>query len=748
MSKAILMDSIFSTRPSCLLRNSLLMILAWFMTIHAAFSQVQVPAGIPESDLMRIATEIKPSARQLAWQQLETTAFIHFGMNTFYNREWGEGNEDPARFNPRQLNTDQWARMLRDAGLRMMILTCKHHDGFCLWPSRMTSHTVAASPWLGGKGDLVRLAAESCRKYGLKFGIYLSPWDKHEATYGSPAYNTFFMAQITELLTQYGKIDEVWFDGACGEGPNGKRQQYDWASWYSLIRKLQPDAVIAIMGPDVRWVGTESGYGRETEWSVVPLSLSSPDSVAAASQQQELSEGFLPPGDMTEPDLGSRNKIRDAKNLIWYPSEVDVSIRPGWFWHPAENGRVKSAVKLLDIYFCSVGRNSQLLLNIPPDTNGLIHAADSVSLREWRQSIDAISRKNYLSNAEAVTGNQKITPAVMSDGDPTTAWSPEPDSTYTLELILEETAEFDVLLLQEDLSHGQRTELFELEAFCEGRWKMICHGTTIGYKRLLRFDPVSTNRVRLRIRQSRLSPHIGEIGLYRFLPSVVAFPASAAFRDSVVVRLSSPGKETVIRYTTNGSLPDENSAIYTSPLCFRESVTLNCRAFRADGTSGFPVAYTYHKSGFDLTLAVPPDERYPGDGAAGLCDGLRGSTDYADGRWCGFPGKDMVATLDLGKTLPIHEFSAGFCVNTKSWIFPPSAWIIEISVDGLSYTEVSHERVNQPLSDTEEILTLTLKKDCTARFVRIRAVNAGLLPEWHPGHGEPAWLFADEIMIR
>jgi len=272
---------------------------------------------------------VKPTPQQLAWQESELTMFLHFGINTFTDREWGDGKEDPKLFNPIELDARQWVQVAKDAGFKYMILTAKHHDGFCLWPSEYTEHSVKNSPWRAGKGDVVRELADACQEAGMKMGIYLSPWDRHEQTYGdSPVYNQYFRNQLTELLTNYGEISEVWFDGACGEGPNGRRQEYDWQSYYEVIRKLQPNAVIAICGPDIRWVGNEDGVARETEWSVQDA-----------------------------------NPVihKDIEGKVWYPAECDVSIRPGWFWHKSQDDKVKSLEHLLDIYYKSVGRNRTLL---------------------------------------------------------------------------------------------------------------------------------------------------------------------------------------------------------------------------------------------------------------------------------------------------------------------------------------------------------------------------------------------------
>ena len=354
----------------------------------------------------------------------------------------------------------------------------------------------------------------------MKFGVYLSPWDRHEQTYGdSPAYNKYFREQLTELLTNYGEIAEVWFDGACGEGSNGKKQVYDWKSYYSTIRKLQPNAVIAVMEPDVRWVGTESGYGRETEWSVVPVSANSLEDIAANSQQEEESDGaFIPEGNMMDKDLGSRNVITKAGGLVWYPSEVDVSIRPGWFYHSSEDDKVKTPEKLLDIYFSSVGRNSLLLLNIPPDTRGLLHENDVKNLQLFKKTVDEIFSINYVSGAKATSdSNIKGHGANLCiDNNNETYWMAATDkSGATLEFELEEPKTFNVLMLQENIKVGQRIESFVLETWTGKGWEKVTGGTTVGYKRLLRFDAVTTSKLRFKILQSRLNPTISSLGLYQ-----------------------------------------------------------------------------------------------------------------------------------------------------------------------------------------------------------------------------------------
>ncbi|RZK32693.1 MAG: alpha-L-fucosidase, partial [Hymenobacter sp.] len=288
--------------------------LASHAQLYTAGNYAAIPAGSSSAAIIQKAAHVVPSPRQLRWQQLELTGFLHFGMNTFTNKEWGDGTESPALFNPTSLDAGQWVRACKNGGIKQVIITAKHHDGFCLWPSKYTAHSVKSSPWKGGKGDVVKEVADACHAQKVGFGVYLSPWDRNSPYFGDSAkYNNYFVNQLTELLSNYGRVDEVWFDGANGEGPTGRKQVYDFNRWYALIRKLQPTAVIAVMGPDVRWVGTESGYGREMEWSVVPTETQRQANVAANSQKEV---AFVPKNRM-EDDLGSRAKIKHAPALVW-----------------------------------------------------------------------------------------------------------------------------------------------------------------------------------------------------------------------------------------------------------------------------------------------------------------------------------------------------------------------------------------------------------------------------------------------
>lgn len=463
---------------------------------------VQFPEHATLEQKVSMAARLVPSPQQLEWQQMELTAFLHFGINTFADREWGDGKEDPALFNPTDLDAEQWVRTLKEAGFKMVLLTAKHHDGFCLWPTKTTKHSVASSPWKDGKGDVVKELRDACTKYDMKFGVYLSPWDRNAECYGdSPRYNEFFIEQLTELLTNYGEVHEVWFDGANGEGPNGKKQVYDWDAFYKTIQRLQPKAVMAIMGDDVRWVGNERGLGRETEWSTTVLT----PGVYARSTENNQRLGI----DNKSQDLGSREMLKNATELFWYPSEVDVSIRPGWFWHENENGKVKSLKHLADIYFQSVGYNSVLLLNIPPDRRGRIHEADVARLKEfaaYRQQVFADNR---------VQKGQKMWNAASGD---------------QREYELKSSSKINVVLLQEDIARGQRVESFRVEGRVGGQWQLLGEGTTVGYKRMLRFPEVETEALRITIGSSRLEAHISNVAAY-YAPDVEEQQASSQWND-------------------------------------------------------------------------------------------------------------------------------------------------------------------------------------------------------------------------
>lgn len=444
------------------------------------------------SRLIEKAANIIPSERQYNWQTTEFYAFVHFGVNTFTDREWGDGKENPEIFNPVKFDANQWVEAIKEAGMRGLILTCKHHDGFCLWPSKYTEHSVKNSPYKSGSGDIVREVAEACEKGGIKFGVYLSPWDRHEQSYGdSPMYNQYFVNQLKELLTQYGPIFSVWFDGACAEGPNGKLQEYDWDAYYSVIRECQPGAAISVCGPDVRWCGNEGGYTRKAEWSVVPKFLSDVEKIAAKSQQIDDGE-FSRRVTNSDEDLGSREFISHVDELIWYPCETNTSIRPGWFYHKHEDDKIRSLDDLMNVYYKSVGGNSTFLLNIPPDKNGLFHENDVKRLKEIGERLKKDFGVNFAENIE---------PNIKTDG-----------KTAEISIRLNNKAEISKFVLMEDIKNsGQRVE--EYEIYADG--ELLYKGQTIGYKKIAILEkPVKTDNVLIKITQSRISPNVSFIGVY------------------------------------------------------------------------------------------------------------------------------------------------------------------------------------------------------------------------------------------
>ena len=448
---------------------------------------------------------MKPTPSQLAWHQAELTMFLHFGMNTFTDREWGDGQEDPKLFAPTDLDARQWVQVAKETGFRYVILTAKHHDGFCLWPSKYTDHSVKNSPWRGGKGDVVREFADACHEAKLKLGLYLSPWDRHEPTYGdSPAYNRYYVNQLTELLTQYGEVAEVWLDGANGEGPNGKRQEYDFDAFKATIRKHQPKAVIFApfpMTPDIRWIGNEDGVAGDPCWATLNLER---------ALEIERTEGW-------GPKLQGIYQHGDPDGTHWMPGESDVSLRPGWFWHEAEDSKLKSLDHLVDLYFKSVGRNSLLLLNVPPNWRGLLSDPDVQRLREFRATLDRLFAHNLAQGKPAFGSltDRRTRPTNAVDGNPRTFWSPlETNSSPSLEIDLGAPTTFDTALAMEQIAEGQCVESYRLEAWKDGDWKEVARGTTIGHKRLDRFPPVTARRVRWSFSKSRPCPCIQTLGLY------------------------------------------------------------------------------------------------------------------------------------------------------------------------------------------------------------------------------------------
>ena len=462
-------------------------------------------SSIARAEPAGAAERPRPSARQLAWHRSELTMFVHFTVNTFTSREWGDGTESPQIFNPAKLDARQWARAAKAGGFRRMILTAKHHDGFCLWPTDTTDHSVRSSPWREGRGDVVREFVDACRAEGLAAGLYLSPWDRHEKSYGdSPRYNDFYIRQLTELLTRYGPIVEAWFDGANGEGPNGKHQEYDWPRVYRTVRQLQPDAVMfSDVGPDVRWIGNEQGIAPDTNWCQVDPAAVPALGVSSPAITRALQQG-------------------DPMGTLWRPGEADVSIRPGWFWHRAEDEKVRSLENLMGLYYSSVGHNAGLLLNVPPTTDGLFHDTDVARLQQFGSRVAQSFATNLAVGASVVassTSGRAHQGARAVDGDADTWWMPGhaavPSAPATLELTLAAPARIDVIALQEAIAEGQHVAGYRVLGRTPSGWRTLSWGTTIGAKKLDRIDPVTVDALRLEITSAFDIPRIAAFSAYR-----------------------------------------------------------------------------------------------------------------------------------------------------------------------------------------------------------------------------------------
>jgi alpha-L-fucosidase len=522
-----------------------------------------------------------PSENQMRWQQMEYYAFVHFSLNTYTDQSWGFGNEDLRLFNPDKLDCRQWARICKEAGMKGIIITAKHHSGFALWPSKYTEYSIKNTPWKNGKGDVVREMADACKEYGLKLGIYLSPWDRNHPDYGKPAYINYFRNQLTELLTNYGPIFEIWFDGANGGsgyygGANETRKidaktYYDWNNTYKLIRKLQPDIVIWNDGgdrADLRWVGTEAGYVGETNWSL-------------------LNDKGDVPFDMLHHGVENGNS--------WVSAEVNTSIRPEWFYHPAEDLKVKTVPQLMEIYYNSIGRNGSLLLNFPIMPNGLIHPNDEKAVLGFAKAVKEAFAVNLVGNAKATAsnvrdGSMKFNAAKAIDGNKETYWATNDDVlSASLTIDFAKPTTFNRFLVQENIRLGQRVKAFTVEAFVDGHWKEVAKAATIGFKRILRFQSVKTTKVRFTISDSKACPLISNIEIYH-APQLLAAP-SIVRNQSGEIKIIPVDGESVIYYTLNGSVPTSKSEKYIKPFQTDGKLTVNAIAFDPATNKSSPVSH-------------------------------------------------------------------------------------------------------------------------------------------------------------
>lgn len=675
-----------------MIKNFLYGIVLAICSVSFCYAQINAPAAYGPV----------PSADQMRWQEMEYYAFVHFSLNTYTDQSWGYGNEDINLFNPKQLDCRQWARICKQSGMKGIIITAKHHSGFCLWPSKYTEYSVKNAPRKNGKGDIVREMADACKEYGLKLGIYLSPWDRNHPDYGKPEYITYFRNQLTELLTNYGPIFEVWFDGANGGtgyygGANENRTidrttYYDWSNTYKLIRKLQPNIVIWNDGGDrgdLRWVGTEGGAVGETNWSLLN-----------------------PTGEVTWNML--HFGLEDG--LAWVPGEVNTSIRPEWFYHPGENERVKTLPQLMDTYYNSIGRNGTLLLNFPIDTRGLIHENDEKAALAFADAVKkafavdlAIKKKATASN---VRGNANQFAAAMTvDGSKNTYWATDDNiKSASLTIDFGKPTRFNRFLVQEYIRLGQRVKAFTVEVFVDGSWKEIAKATTIGYKRILRFPSVTATKVRFSITDSKSSPVISNIGIYN-APQILAAPAIIRKQDGEI-NIIPADKESEVYYTKDGSVPTLKSKKYTSPVAADGKVEVSAMAYEPSSGKSSPV--THEK--FDISrkswkLVGINDEK-----ANAILDG-----DPFTG-WRQSKDKKMPVDLviDLGKEETLTGFR--YLPDQNTW----SAAVIAgyqffISSDNAEWKLVSEGEFpnikNNPLPQTKMFSAQR------ARYIKLRAMR-------------------------
>jgi alpha-L-fucosidase len=642
-----------------------------------------------------------PDENQMKWQEMEYYSFLHFSINTFTDQEWGGGDESAGLFNPKELDCRQWARVCKEAGMKGIILTVKHHCGFCLWPSKYTGFSVKNSPWKDGNGDVVRELADACKEYGLKLGIYLSPWDRNHADYGKPEYITYFRNQLTELLTNYGPIFEVWFDGANGGSGyyGGARETrridpktyYDWPNTYALIRKLQPNIVIWNDGGDrgdLRWVGTEAGFVGETNWSLLNAK-----------------------GDVTNDMLRFGLENGDS----WVPGEVNTSIRPGWFYHTYEDRRVKTLPQLLNIYYSSAGRNGTLLLNFPIDTRGLIHENDVKASKDLAAAVKETFAVNLAEKAKGsssnVRGNSKEFGAEKTlDGNKDTYWATDDGMTNaSLTIDFMKPTTFNRFLVQEYIRVGQRVKAFTVEALVDGTWKEVAKATTIGYKRILRFPGVKATKVRFTITDSKSCPVISNLGIYN-APLILTAPALVRNKAGEIT-ITPVDEESVVYYTLDGSTPTTKSKKYEGP--FQTEGKLELQAIAFDPSSGKSSPVSQEK--FDISRKEWKIVGIDGEMVNRILDG-NPSTAWHQSRDLKMP-IDLV--IDLGteqnlcgfRYLPDQVRATGYISNYQFYVSnDKSNWIL---VDEGEFGNIN----NSPLIQVKKFA------DLKARYIKFRALK-------------------------
>lgn len=646
-----------------------------------------------------------PSKAQLAWQDMEYYMFIHFGPNTFTDKEWGHGDEDPKVFNPSQLDARQWARTAKLAGMKGIVLTAKHHDGFCLWPSKYSTHTVRESAWKDGKGDVLKELSAACKEYGLKFGVYLSPWDRNHPEYGTPTYNQVFANTLTEVLSNYGPVFEQWFDGANGESEGGKKQVYDWPLFHSVVYKHQPNAVIfSDVGPGCRWVGNENGIAGTTNWSTLNV------------------EGFAPgAAGPPAPVLNMGNEDGEK----WIPAECDVSIRPGWFYSPATDDKVKTLPHLLDIYYGSVGRNGNLILNVPIDRRGLIHANDSIRLMELKSNLDATFKTNLAKGAKVTASNIRKDKAVLAshltDGNSKTYWASEDNvQQATITLDLKQPVTFNRFLVSEYIALGQRVKAFTVEVWEGNAFKEVARETTIGHKRILRLPNITTSRVRINILDAKACPVLTEVQLFK-APEVLTTPEIKRNKAGEVT-ITAASTDPVLYYTTDGSEPTVSSARYTGAISLPAGGVVKAKAFINNGKTASNTVVA------DFDVAPARWSIAHKDGEAGGHEAEKAIDGNADTYWASNKKGQGAAyphelQVDLGESLLLKGFTyVPRRDNLNSGNIQEYAFYV--SEDGKNWGPAAAQGAFDNIRNNPVKQTIRFKQPVKGRFIKLVAKRA------------------------
>lgn len=638
-----------------------------------------------------------PDERQIAWQGLEYYGFVHFNMNTFSDREWGFGDEKPEQFNPTELDAKQWARIAKEAGMKGLIITAKHHDGFVLWPSAYTEHSVKNSPWRDGKGDLIQEFVDACRAEGLKVGMYYSPWDRNHPDYGKPEYVTYMRNQLTELLTNYGEIFEIWFDGANGGtgwygGANEERKvdkfsYYDWPTTIELVRKLQPNAMLfSDAGPDVRWVGNEHGFAYETTWSNLMR-----DSVYAGM-----------------PEFSEKWATGQENGTHWVPAESDVSIRPGWYYHSYEDHKIKTLPELMEIYYKSIGQNSSLLINFPVDTRGLIHEKDEEAILKMAAKIKEDFAVNLAKEADLESSSDRgkgYEISNLTDGDFDTYWTtPDGEIEASIALDFGKNVSFNRLLLQEFVNLGQRVKAFSLEKEINGTWEKIAEGTTIGYKRILTFPDTEAQKIRINFLDGKGIPVISEIGV--FSAPALLFPPKISRTPEGIVSISAAEDGQQIFFSLDGNAPKVGESTYSGELKVLDPTTIQAIAVDSKTGKSSEVARV------DFDIAKGKWKPISGDSNT-----IRAFDEKSQTFWTSTNDELL---LDLGSQVGL----SGFTYLPMQARYPSgfiSQYAFEISLDGKIWKEVSKGEYSN--IQNSPIVQIIRFDPIDARFIKLKALK-------------------------